>query len=79
MAEKTIKIAPLKQLIRLYTYSVSLKTIAKSVGIARNTFRKYLRLIAAKQLHFSDLLALNDHAQESLLKKESNCNCLRYR
>jgi uncharacterized protein YaaW (UPF0174 family) len=79
MAGKTINITPLKQLIRLYTNGVSLNTIVKSVAVARNTVRKYHRLIAAKQLHFSDLLALNDLAMESLLKKESNCNCLRYR
>jgi uncharacterized protein YaaW (UPF0174 family) len=79
MAGKTINITPLKQLIRLYTNGVSLNTIVKSVAVARNTFRKYLHLIATKQLHFNDLLALNDLAQESLLKKESNCNCLGYR
>ncbi len=68
MAGKTINMIQLKQIIRLRSNGVSLQTIAKSVNIARNTVKKYLRLIEAKQLDFKDLLALDDLSLEALLQ-----------
>jgi transposase len=68
MAGKTINMIQLKQIIRLRSNGVSLQTIAKSVDIARNTVKKYLRLIEAKQLDFKDLLALDDLSLEALLQ-----------
>ena len=60
MAGQTINMAQVKQIIRLRSNGVALKTIAKAVGISRNTVKKYLRLIEIKQLKYEDLLAMDD-------------------
>lgn len=67
MAGKTIVMSKLKQIIRLRADGVPLQTIATAVDISRNTVKKYLRLIEARRLSASDLLAMEDTALEALL------------
>ena len=78
MAGQTIKMAQLKQIIRLKSNDVALQTIAKSVNISRNTVKKYLRLIEVKQLKFEDLLQMEDIALEALLHDPNVQDAARY-
>jgi predicted transcriptional regulator len=68
MAGQTINMSILKQVIRHRLNGVALQTIAKAVGISRNTVKKYLRLIDVKQLNWQDLLQLDDMVLDILLK-----------
>ena len=68
MAGQTINMSILKQVIRHRIYGVALQTIAKAVGISRNTVKKYLRLIEVKKLNCEDLLQLDDMALDILLQ-----------
>ncbi|MDZ7606861.1 MAG: HTH domain-containing protein [Cyclobacteriaceae bacterium] len=45
-----------KQIIRLKENGVGLRAISKSMGISRNTVKKYLQLIEDKGYTFEDLL-----------------------
>ena len=67
MAGKIITMSKLKQIIRLRKNGVALQTIAKGVGIARNTVKKYLRLIEVKGYDYEDLLKKEDEQLEALL------------
>lgn len=67
MAGKTITMSKLKQIIRLRSDGVPLQTIAKAVDTARNTVKKYLRLIEVKDLNPDQLLQMEDHQIEALL------------
>jgi transposase len=68
MAGQTINMSIVKQIIRLRSNGVPLQSIAKAVGISRNTVKKYLRLIEVKQLFVQELLSMDDVALEALLK-----------
>lgn len=67
MAGKPITMSKVKQIIRLRENGTGLQTIAKSVGIARNSVKKYLRLIQVKGYSYQDLLGREDHEVEALL------------
>lgn len=67
MAGKTITMSKVKQIIRLRERGVALQTIAKGVGISRNTVKKYLRLIEVKGYSHQDLLDTEDEQLEGLL------------
>ncbi|WPQ61766.1 IS21 family transposase [Chitinophaga sancti] len=58
----------LKQIIMLRNEGTPLQTIAKAVSIARNTVKKYLRLIEIKGLDAAVLLKMEDTALEALLE-----------
>lgn len=78
MAGQTITMVQLKQIIRLRNNGVALQTIAKAVNIARNTVKKYLRLIEVKQLDFKDLLEMEDMALDALLQDPDSQDVERY-
>lgn len=67
MAGKTIIMSKLKQ-IMLRNEGTPLQTIAKAISIARNTVKKYLRLIEIKGLDAAVLLKMEDTALEALLE-----------
>lgn len=68
MAGKTIIMSKVKQVIRLRSNGVALQTIAKAVGISRNTVKKYLRLIEVKKLDCDELLLMDDTLLDSSLQ-----------
>ena len=67
MAGKTLIMSKVKQIIRLKENGVALQTIARSVGISRNTVKKYLKLIKAKGYPNHELLTKEDEFLERLL------------
>lgn len=67
MAGKAIIMSKVKQIIRLRKKGVALQSIAKGVGISRNTVKKYLRLIEVKGYDHQELLSLEDEQLEALL------------
>jgi transposase len=67
MAGKTITMSKIKQVIRLRRNGLPLQTIAEAVEASRNTVKKYIRLIEARQLNEDLLLLMDDEALEALL------------
>ena len=45
MASQPIRMSTLKQIIQLHRQGAGIKRIARSLGISKNTVRKYLRRI----------------------------------
>src|ERR1044072_264508 len=78
MAGRTIHMSTLKQIIRHRINGVALQTIAKAVGISRNTVKKYLRLIEVKQINCQDLLQLDAMALDALLQNPDFLEAARY-
>ena len=60
MANNTIRMTTLKQIIRLKAENYTQRSITRHLGIARNTIAKYLGLIQASGLDCKELLALSD-------------------
>lgn len=67
-----------KQIIRLRENGVALQTIAKGLGISRNTVKKYLRLIEIKGYSYQDLLNKEDEQLEALLADPDQISQARY-
>jgi lambda repressor-like predicted transcriptional regulator len=67
MAGKLLNMSKVKQIIRLKENGVALQTISKRPGISRNTVKKYLRLIEAKNYPIQELLAKENEELEALL------------
>lgn len=67
MAGKTITMSKVKQIIRLRNNGTALQTIAKGVGISRNTVKKYLKLIEVRGYDYQELLKKEDEQLEKLL------------
>ncbi len=67
MAGKTITMSNLKQIIRHRDNGMALQTISKTLGIARNTVKKYLQLIDSKGLGYDELLVKSDEELDALL------------
>jgi len=78
MAGKTIVMTKVKQVIRLHLNGVALQSIAKAVGISRNTVKKYLRTIEAKQLSYEALLDMEDEQLDGLLQDPDEQEQARY-
>ncbi|GAB3668487.1 IS21-like element ISPsy14 family transposase [Echinicola sediminis] len=57
----------LKQIIRHRDNGMALQTISKTLGIARNTVKKYLQLIDSKGLSYGELLGKSDEELDALL------------
>jgi transposase len=67
MAGKTITMSNLKQIIRHRDNGMALQTISRTLGIARNTVKKYLQLIDSKGLSYDELLGKSDEELDALL------------
>lgn len=67
MAGKTITMSNLKQIIRHRDNGMALQTISKTLGISRNTVKKYLQLIDSKGLSYEELLNKKDEELDALL------------
>jgi len=65
MAGKSKPMSQIKQLLRLHQQGHSIKSIARSLGISKNTVKSYLIKLASGKLATSELLALEDPVLES--------------
>lgn len=78
MAGSTIIMSKVKQIIRLRKNGIALQTIAKGIGISRNTVKKYLRLIEIKGYSYQELLDKEDEQLERLLADPDQTSQARY-
>lgn len=78
MAGKTIIMSKVKQIIRLRANGVALQTIAKAVGVSRNTVKKYLKLIEIKGYSHEALMDKEDGQLEALLADPDEASEARY-
>ena len=65
MAGKPKPMSQIKQLLRLYQQGKSLKSIARSTGLSRNTVKAYLGKLHALNIDITILLALDDPVLEA--------------
>lgn len=79
MAGKIITMSKVKQIIRLRAKGVALQTIAKAVGISRNTVKKYLRLIEIKGYSYEVLMDQEDQQLEASLADPDEASQSRYK
>jgi transposase len=64
MAGKTKPMSQIKQLLLLHKEGIQVKTIARSLGISKNTVKSYLKKLSNGQLSIGELLALEDPVLE---------------
>ena len=60
MAGKTRPMSQIKQLLQLYKQGMKLNTIARSLGISRNTVKSYLQKLSLLKVDIDTLLSLDD-------------------
>lgn len=65
MAGKAKAMSQIKQLLRLHKQGDSIKSIARTLGISKNTVKSYLIKLATGKLPVAELLALEDPVLES--------------
>jgi len=70
MANKTIEMSKLKQIIRLYSEGYSIRTISKRLCIHRKTVSSYVDQIASCGISCESLLKEDDSDLEGLLEKD---------
>src|SRR5437764_831046 len=71
MANNTINMSKLRQIIRLHTQGCSKLQIALQTGIARNTLKKYIKEFTGSGVTFDELNTLSDQELESLFIKRT--------
>jgi predicted ArsR family transcriptional regulator len=64
MAGKTKPMSQIKQLLLLHKEGHSIKSIARNLGISKNTVKAYLQKLSNGQLPVIELLALEDPVLE---------------
>ena len=69
MANKTISMTKIRQILRLHTQGYSKLKIAMQTGIARNTLKKYLAAFAASGMTLEQVEVLSDKDLEDLFVK----------
>lgn len=67
MAGKPKRMSKIKQLLRLQQSGQKIKTIARNLGMSKNTVKSYLYRIASSQMSIDALLELDDPVLESKL------------
>ena len=72
MDNKRIKMSTLKQILRLHQEKKGIKTIARIVGVSKNTVKSYLHGIEPYGLSLPDLLGMEDMALSELLNAPSD-------
>ena len=60
MAGKTRPMSQIKQLLQLHKQGMKLNTIARSLGISRNTVKSYLHKLSLLEIDIDTLLSLDD-------------------
>ena len=79
MAGKRITMDKLKQVLRLKKGGTPFQTISKSVGISRNTVKKYIRLLDVLGISIDKALNMDSHDLGALLDEPFNKPDNRYR
>jgi transposase len=69
MANKTISMSKIRHLLQLYSQGRSKLLIAQQTGIARNTIKKYLNILAQSGINIEELQSWSDKRLESLFVK----------
>jgi transposase len=69
MANSTISMNKIRQILRMYSQGRSRLSIAAQTGVSRNTAKKYLAIFAASGFSFEQLNALNDKELEDIFGK----------
>lgn len=69
MANTPISMNKIRQLIRMHSQGCSKQKIAIQTGIARNTLKKYLKILNDSAMHHSQLSTLSDKELEQLFIK----------
>jgi transposase len=72
MAGKSIEISMIKQLLCLHRQGQGIKSISRTLGISKNTVKRYLHQIALKGLDSSVLLNQSDEALEPILSGKTS-------
>jgi transposase len=78
MAGKLMNMSKVKQIIRLKENGVGLRTISRSVGVSRNTVKKYLQQIEVKGYSLKDLLTKDNEELEKLFSNPDQTSQDRY-
>ena len=79
MAGKLMNMSKVKQIIRLIENGVGLRTISRSLGVSRNTVKKYLQQIEVKGYLFKDLLTKDNEELEQLFSNPDQTSQDRYK
>ena len=66
MANKTILMSRIRQILRLYTQGTSKKKISELTGSSRNTVKKYIQKFHREHLTFEQVSEMTDHDLEQL-------------
>lgn len=66
MANKTILMSSIRQILRLYTQGTSKKKISELTGSSRNTVKKYIQKFHRGHLLFEQICEMTDHDLEQL-------------
>jgi hypothetical protein len=69
MANNTINMSKLRQILRLHTQRCSKLQISLQTGISRNTLKKYIKDFTSSGITFEELNTLSDQDLESLFIK----------
>ena len=72
MANKTITMNKLRQILRLYTQQKGKKFISGQTGVSRNTIKKYINVFKQLRMSFQELNALPDHQLNELFGKKAD-------
>jgi len=78
MAGKLLNMSKVKQIIRLKENGIGLRTISRSLGVSRNTIKKYLQQIEANGYLIKDLLSKEDEELELLFSNPDQTSQARY-
>ena len=70
MANKTIDMSRIRQIIRLYTQGTSKKKISTLTASSRNTVKKYIGKFIQERLTYEDVEAMSDYALDLLFSVE---------
>jgi transposase len=66
MANKSINMLKLRQILRYYAQGTSKKQISAITGIARNTVKRYISRFIFLRITYEDIASLSDHELEKL-------------
>ena len=67
MAGKPKPMSQVKQILRMHADGKGIKTIARSLGISKNTVKDYLRKVEISRIDIDELLKLEDPVLEQRL------------
>ena len=69
MANKSIGMSKIRQIIRLYTQSKGSKYISRHTGVSRNTVKKYIQIFKELNKTAEEINEMNDHQLDELFGK----------